>query len=136
MDYSLKVFCRAVKQKKRKSFEVSWPNIEEMRASTALLEQNRIQSRLFQGVFGITDGGRMPCADFKDLNLQNAYFQGFTQNVKITNFFVRKLLQGNHPRCFQLAVYDRLPLLGTFFTTFPQKARLPSWDAFRHQYRS
>ena len=88
MDYSLQVLCRVVKRKSRKDFEVRWPNIEEMRASAALLEQNRIHGRLLQGVFGITDGGRMPCADYTDLDLQNAHFEGFTQNVEVTNLFL------------------------------------------------
>ena len=88
MDYSFEVLCRVVKRKSRKEFEVRWPNIEEMRASAALLEQNRIHWMLLQGVFRITDGGRMPCADYTDLDPQNVYFEGLTQNVEVTNLFV------------------------------------------------
>jgi len=30
----------------------------------------------------------MPCADYIDTDLQNAFFEGFTQGVEVTNLFV------------------------------------------------
>ena len=89
LDYSLEVLLRVVKRKSRKEFEIRWPNVEEMRASASLLEHNRTYGHLLQGLFAITDIGRMPCADYTDVDLQNAYFEGFTQNVEVTNLFVR-----------------------------------------------
>ena len=88
MDYALEVILRVVKRKSQKAFEIRWPKIEEIRASASLLDHNRTYRPLLQGVFAITDGGRMPCADDTDIDLQNAYFEGFTQNVEVTNLFV------------------------------------------------
>ena len=87
-DYALDVILRVVKRKSRKEFEIRWPNVEEMRASASLLEHNRTYGPLLQGVFDITDGGRMLCAYYTDIYLQNDYFEGFTHNVEVTNLFV------------------------------------------------
>ena len=88
MDYCLEVLLHVVKRKSRKEFEIRWPTVEEMKASSALLERNRVYRPFLKGVFAVTDGGRMPCADYTDTNLQNAYFEGYTQNVEVTNLFV------------------------------------------------
>ena len=88
LDYGLEVLKRVVVQKEEKDYEIRWPSYEEMKASAALLENNRINGLLLTGVFAVTDGGRMPCADYTDCNLQNAYFEGFTQAVEATNLFV------------------------------------------------
>ena len=102
MDYSLEVLLHVVKRKNRKDFEIRRPSVEEMEASSALLEQNRVHGLFLRGVFAITDGGRMPCAEYTDLDLQNAYFEGFTQNVEVTKFVCMELLWRNHPRCLKL----------------------------------
>lgn len=86
LDFSLEVLVRVVKREK--DFEIKWPSYDEMKASASLLENNRINGGLLQGIFAVTDGGRMPCADYTDTNLQNAYFEGFTQGVEVTNLFV------------------------------------------------
>ncbi|CDF40129.1 unnamed protein product [Chondrus crispus] len=86
MDYSLEVLLRVVKRKKE--FEIRWPTHDDQKASAAPLENNRINEPLLQGVFAVTDGGRMACADFTNANLQNAYFEGYTQAVEVTNLFV------------------------------------------------
>lgn len=31
----------------------------------------------------------MPCAEYSDSNIQNAYFEGFTQGTEETNLLVR-----------------------------------------------
>ena len=41
-----------------------------------------------KGIFAVTDGARMPCAKFTDPNIQNAYFEGFTQGTEVTNLLV------------------------------------------------
>lgn len=38
------------------------------------------------------DGGRIPCADFTDLLMQNAYYDGYTGNLEVTNLFVFNLM--------------------------------------------
>lgn len=49
-----------------------------MQQSSALLLNNRENGHLLEGVFGITDAGGFPCADYIDKDLQNAYFEGHT----------------------------------------------------------
>ena len=69
MDYPLEVLLHVVKRKNRKEFEIRWHSVEEMKASSALLEQNTVHRRLLLGFFAISDAGRMPCADFTNLDL-------------------------------------------------------------------
>ena len=88
LDYSPEVLLRVVKKPSRADFEIRWPNEGEMRASSMLLQNNRTYGPYLKGVFAVPDGGRMPCADYTDTNLQNAYFEGFTQGVEVTNLFV------------------------------------------------
>ena len=88
MDFSLQVLLHVVKRKSRREFEIRWPSVEEMEASSSLLQSNRVYGPFLKGVFAVTDGGRMPCADYTDKNLQNAYYEGYTQNVEVTNLFV------------------------------------------------
>jgi len=86
LDYSLEVLQSVVKR--NKECEIRWPSHDEMEKSSSLLHCNRVNGRLLEGVFGITDGGRMPCADYTEPNLQNAYLEGFTQSVEVTNLLV------------------------------------------------
>jgi len=69
-------------------FEVRWPTVAKMRSSAALLEQNRPLGGILKGIFAITDGARMPCAVQNDTDLQNAYWEGFTQGHEATNVYV------------------------------------------------
>lgn len=62
-----------------------------MKASTALLENYRAFGGLLKGVFAAVDGGRLPCADYIDRNLQNAFYEGYKQSVEVTNLFVWSL---------------------------------------------
>ncbi len=59
-----------------------------MPASASVLQKNRPLVALLTGVFAITDGARMPCAEYTDIDLQNAYFEGYTQCAEVTNLFV------------------------------------------------
>ena len=88
LDYSLEVLLRVVKKTSRTEFEIRWQDEGEMLASSLLLQNNRTNLPLLKGVFAVTDGGRMPCADYTDVDTQNAYFEGFTQGVEVTNLFV------------------------------------------------
>ena len=62
-----------------------------MEASSRLLQENRENGRLLNGVFVVMDGGWMPCADYVDVDTQNAYYEGYTGNVEVTNLFVWNL---------------------------------------------
>ena len=88
LDFSLEVLLNVVEKRSRAYFEIRWPTEEEMLASSLLLQHNREYGPLLKGVFAVTDGGRMPCADYTEPNLQNAYYEGFTQSVEVTNLFV------------------------------------------------
>ena len=91
LEYSLEVLLRVVKKTSRTEFEIRWPNEGEMLASSLLLQINRTDGPLLKGIFAVTDGGRMPCADYTDVDIQNAYFDGITQGVEVTNLFVWNL---------------------------------------------
>lgn len=43
---------------------------------------------LIPDVFGVIDGGRMPCADYDDPYLQNCFYEGYNRNVKVTKILV------------------------------------------------
>ena len=88
LDYSLEVSLRVVKKTSKTEFEIRWLDEREMLASSLLLQNNRTNGPLLKGVFAVTDGSRMPCADYMDVDTQNAYFEGFTQGVEVTNLFV------------------------------------------------
>lgn len=79
-----------VQNKEYPEFEIRWPTVEEMRLSSSLLEHNREYVHLLRGVFVVLDGGRIPCASYSDHDLQNAYWEEFTQSIEVTNMFVWK----------------------------------------------
>ena len=90
LDYALEVLLHVVKKKRLPAFEIRWPTMDEMKASALLLRRHRQYVPLLEGVFAVTDGARMPCADYTNVDLQNAYFEGYTQEVQLTNLFVWK----------------------------------------------
>lgn len=85
-DYGLTVLYRTLKV--MHDARITWPTVEEMKESTQLLQENREFGHLLKGVFAVVDGGRMPCADYNDPDLQNAYYEGYTCSVEVTNLFV------------------------------------------------
>lgn len=64
-----------------------WPIPEEMRESYTL-QTNREEGYLSREVFAVVDGERLPCEAHKDPDLQNAYYEGYTSTVEITNLLV------------------------------------------------
>lgn len=54
----------------------------------SILETHRQYGPFLKGVFAVTNGGRMLCADYTNIDIQNAYFEGFTRNMEVTNLFV------------------------------------------------
>ena len=87
LDYSLEMMLLVVKRKTRSEFEVRWRTVAEMNSYTNLLTSNRKFGKYLHGLLAVTDVERMLCADFIDPELQNAYFEGFTQNIEVTNLF-------------------------------------------------
>lgn len=84
--YGLEVINKVVKE--IPEGKVKWPSVQEMQESNQLLMDTREHGHLLRGVFAVVDGGRMPCADYTDPNIQNAYYEGYTCCVEITNLFV------------------------------------------------
>jgi len=73
-----------------------------MRTSAALLESNRRYGPLLKGVFCVTNGGRMPCADYTDADLQNAFFEGYTTRSRGYESVRLELLRRAHSCICQL----------------------------------
>lgn len=88
LDYSLEVLYRLLQCPTNTQYEIRWPNEQEMRSAASLLERNRENGHLLRGVFGMFDGGRMPCAAYVEVNTQDGFFEGFTQGVELTNILV------------------------------------------------
>eukprot|EP00171_Calliarthron_tuberculosum_P023445 IDg23445t1 len=56
-----------------------------MDASNEILKRNCACGGLLEDVFGVMDRGSMPCSDYIDIDTQNYYYEGYTQNVEVTN---------------------------------------------------
>lgn len=57
----------------------------EQKESAAHLDRNRRYGPPLKWIFGVTDGGRFKCADYTDVNTQNEFVEGYTQQVEATN---------------------------------------------------
>lgn len=88
VDYALEVLYRSFKKNLMHHAGIKWPTVEQMAASALQLVNNRPNGALLDGVFAITDGCRIPCADYITPDIQNAYYEGYTQSVEVTNLFV------------------------------------------------
>lgn len=56
--------------------KVTWPASPEMLESAALLRNYRERGTVPSGVFIVVDGGRLPCADYVDAEIQNEFHGG------------------------------------------------------------
>jgi len=88
LDFAMEVLQRIVISSHNPDFEIRWPTVPEMKSSSDLLVRNRELGGLLSGCFGILDGGRMPCSTSGDRDVENAYWEGFTQAHEVTNLFV------------------------------------------------
>lgn len=87
-DYGFNLLLNTLRNKGVPQFCVSWPSVAEMDDSYQLLKKNRENVHLLPDVFCVIHGGRMPCADYEDKDLQNAFYEGYTGNLEVTNIFV------------------------------------------------
>lgn len=87
IDFGLEVLLRMIIQKAHPDMRLEWPTEIEMKASAALLK-NRPNGHLLPNVFAVMDGGRLLCADYINTDIQNAYYEGYTGNVEVTNLLV------------------------------------------------
>lgn len=87
-DYGLEVLLKVLKDKNNDKFIVKWPDKEGLKESNYNLLHNRPFGPLLRGVFGVVDGGTLPCADDDDVEVQNSYYEGYTGNVEETNILV------------------------------------------------
>ena len=88
IDIGLEVLLRIVRDPSSSDFDVTWPDNDAIKESAMLLERNRKYGRLLKGIFAVTDGARMPSAKYTNSNIQNAFFEGFTQGTEVTNLLV------------------------------------------------
>ena len=79
LDYAIEVLIHIVRSSAKKDFEIRWPNVDEMKASSALLQTNRVHGPLLQGIFAITDRDRMPFLAYTNPDEENAFCKEFTQ---------------------------------------------------------
>ncbi|KAI0565152.1 DDE superfamily endonuclease [Gracilaria domingensis] len=88
LDYGLSVLYHTVKDPSFSLCRVHWPTTPEMKASADLLQRNRAVGNALPGVFALIEGGTLSCAEYVDPNIQNAYYDGYTCRVDITNLLV------------------------------------------------
>ena len=55
-----------------------------MERSAQLIQRRALQGKLLNEVFAVADAVRMPCADFTNPIIQNAFYEEFTRNLEIT----------------------------------------------------
>lgn len=88
VDYVLTVQYRVCYRKWHDALRVQWPCKEKIGAPAQLLERDRPNRNVIRGFFAAMDGGRLPCADYTEGDVQNAYYKGYTISVEVTNFLV------------------------------------------------
>ena len=76
LDYAIHVLHATVADANNIAFEIRWPSHLEMAESANLLTKNWRNGLALNGVLGVFDGARMPCRDYNDENVQNAFFEG------------------------------------------------------------
>lgn len=64
---------------------VQWPTPAEMAKSAGFLKEIRPNDPILSNIFGVLEGGRLPCADYVNADVQNAYYEGYTTSVEVTN---------------------------------------------------
>lgn len=70
VNYALGVTIKVVTNIDESSFWTTWPNRPEMEISSGPVEAKEIENdRLIKEMFSVTDGGRMPWANFTDVNV-------------------------------------------------------------------
>lgn len=87
LQFSMEVMFKVVKIKDRVEFEVKWPNESKMKASSENV-RNITQEKNLSGVFAVVNVGRLPCAEYINLDTQNAYYDGYTANMEMYNLLV------------------------------------------------
>lgn len=108
LDYSLGILLHVASDRHEKDFRVFWLTIEEIKSSCAQLTNKRSYGGLFDGAFEVTDGFRLLCVSFANNDMQNAYYQGYTQQVEVPNLLVwlfsGKIIHAaiNHPSLYHV----------------------------------
>lgn len=66
---------------------VEWPMFKETRASANVLKYNRPNNVVLSNLFGISDDGRLLCADYTNINIQNGCYEEYTTFKEVTSIF-------------------------------------------------
>ena len=88
LDNGMEVLFRVMQKTDVPDFEIRWPTLQEMEASTRLLQRNRQYGPLLKGGFAVMEGGRMPRPSYVQPDLQNAFWEGFAQAHEVSNLFL------------------------------------------------
>lgn len=72
----------------REAFRIQWLTFEQQEESANSVEKTVPCGALLKGIFGVTDSGSFKFSDYTDVENQNAYFEGYNQQVEETNLFV------------------------------------------------
>lgn len=90
IEYGLTVLLNVLRDKSVPELGVKWPKLEEMEDLHRPSKFNRLNGPLLPNVSALIDGARMTCADYKNSNLQNAFYEGYAGNTEIKKIFVFK----------------------------------------------
>lgn len=69
----MEILYRVVQDTSLNDVKVRWPTEQEMKMAASFFGNNPEHGDLLKGVFRITDEGRMPCATYTDVDIQNSY---------------------------------------------------------------
>lgn len=83
IDYVLVVLLKVEQNPSNIDFEVQWPRADDMKCSASLIEHKRDHEHLLTDIFAVMDGAQMPRATYSDADLQNVYYEGYTQSKEL-----------------------------------------------------
>lgn len=67
---------------------VRWPHNGDFLESEGVLENNRPNGKPLKRLFGVFDGGNLPCADYVDFDALIAFNEGYTARFEVTILLV------------------------------------------------
>eukprot|EP00737_Agarophyton_chilense_P004626 gb/GEZJ01005981.1/.p1 GENE.gb/GEZJ01005981.1/~~gb/GEZJ01005981.1/.p1 ORF type:complete len:176 (+),score=10.95 gb/GEZJ01005981.1/:539-1066(+) len=73
---------------RNRQIQNKWPTTEEMEESSDIFQNSRPHLFALRGVFAVSNGARLLCADFVHPETQNAFYNAMSQNVEATNLLV------------------------------------------------
>lgn len=81
VDYALTVLNRVCNRKRYEDLRVQCPGKEEIEALAQLLKKNTAKRNVMIGVFAVLYGSRLPCTDYTEDDVLNAYYERNIQSL-------------------------------------------------------